>query len=236
MNFYGMPGMASMPSGDTAGPPSVAMDQQTSLFRYGEQSIWSTYFWPANAAVAQSVNRTFQTQIGGTGQGFTRGLTIGETNIKQGGRVPNGIAYDVFGISAHIMAASAATDVAGTDWDATINTDALIQNATNLMYNGVLTWDFTQTRIDVAPLSLCGSGGGVFGSIGIVSNNEQRAGHLGNGPGSIWLYRKHPVSLPGETTFAMLIQFGNRAAAIATAGMGVKISLFGFYKNVIEIG
>ena len=34
-----------------------------------------------------------------------------------------------------------------------------------MLYNGVLTWDFTQTQVDIAPISLCGSGGGVFGSL-----------------------------------------------------------------------
>lgn len=233
--MYGTPGVPLVPAGGAGGIPQVPLVEPTQLFRYGEQSIWSTVLLP-QAAIASSINRLFSTAIGGTGQGFTRALTIGETNIKEGGRIPNGVAYDVFGISAHIMAGSAANDNAGNDFDTTINTDGQIQNLTDLLNNGVLTWDFTQTQVDIAPLILCGSGGGVFGSVGIVANNEQRTGHLVNGNGSVWMYRKHPVALPGNTTFAVLLRIGSRASALQDTVVGVKVSLMGYYKNVIEIG
>jgi hypothetical protein len=51
------------------------------------------------------------------------------------------------------------------------------------------------------------------------------------------MYRKHPVALPGNTTFAILITFGSRAAAIpAGFGVAVRVVLLGDYKSVIEIG
>ena len=232
---YGTPGVPLVPAGGAGGIPRVPLSEPTQVFRYGEQSIWSTVLLP-QAAIASSINRCFATALGGTGQGFTRAMTIGETNIKEGGRIPNGVAYDVFGISAHIMAGSAANDNAGNDFDTTINTDNQIQNLTDLLNNGVLTWDFTQTQVDIAPLILCGSGGGVFGSVGVVANNEQRVGHLVNGNGSVWMYRKHPVALPGNTTFAVLLRIGSRASALQDTVVGVKITLMGYYKNVIEIG
>ncbi len=217
-------------------PPSVPMKQPKALFRYGEQSIWSTHMF-ASAAIADSNNRLFVTPQGGVGQGFTRQLTIGETNLKEGGRVPNGVAYDVFGVSAHVMATSADNDNAGSDWDVPINSAAQVENLVNVLNNGVLAWDFTQTQVDIAPMNLCGAGGGVFGGIGTVGAGALRtSGHMGNGAGSIWMYRKHPVALPGSTTFAIVLRFGNRAAAIDTSQIGVKVTLIGYYKNIIEIG
>ena len=60
---------------------------------------------------------------------------------------------------------------------------------------------------------------------------------MNNGNGGIWMYRKHPVALPGNTTFAILIQFGSRAAAIpAGFGVAVRVVCLGYYKSVIEIG
>jgi hypothetical protein len=49
------------------------------------------------------------------------------------------------------------------------------------------------------------------------------------------MYRKHPVALPGNSTFAILLRFGSRAANLVNI-MAVRITLMGYYKNVIEIG
>ena len=60
---------------------------------------------------------------------------------------------------------------------------------------------------------------------------------MNNGAGQIWMYRKHPVSLAGASTFSVQARFGSRAAAIAAANsMVLRIVLLGYYKNVIEIG
>ena len=63
-------------------------------------------------------------------------------------------------------------------------------------------------------------------------------GALNNGNGGIWMYRKHPVALPGATTFAVIIGFGSRAADIGddVAGLAIRVVLLGNYKSVIEIG
>jgi hypothetical protein len=49
------------------------------------------------------------------------------------------------------------------------------------------------------------------------------------------MYRKHPVALPGNTTFAVLLQFGSRACTLA-APAAIRVVLLGYYKSVIEIG
>jgi hypothetical protein len=83
---------------------------------------------------------------------------------------------------------------------------------------------------------MIGAGGGAFGA---VSQNAAGAntGAMNNGAGAVWMYRKHAVALPGNSTFAILLRLGQRAAAVgANFSVGVKVSLLGYYKNVIEIG
>jgi len=215
----------------------VPFDQPKSLFRFGETSIWST-FCLVPGAVASSTNRLFSVARGSTGQGFITALSIGETSLKEAGRVPSGVAYDVFGLACQIEAAD---DITGAAVATPIDTDALIGNLLNIQSNAVLQWDFTQTVVDICPVSLAGAGGGAFGTLAASTDAAAVApiqiGHLNNGNGQVWMYRKHPVALPGNTTFAVNLTFGSRAPAIAANNaMLVRVVLLGYYKNIIEIG
>jgi hypothetical protein len=184
-------------------------------------------------AIANTTNRIFTTPQGQQGQGFTAALSIAETNLKQGGQVPAGIAYDVFGVATEVALATAANDT-GT-LNQSIDTQATIQSLLNVIHNTVLQWDFTQTQIDICPVLLAGAGGGAFGA---VAQNAAGAnsGHMNNGNGNIWMYQKHPVALPGQTTFAIQLRVGSRAAAVANNSVTLRVVLLGYYKNVIEIG
>lgn len=222
--MYGVPGIPLV-SPDAGPVPPVPMQQPQNLFRFGEQSIWSTINFAAAAALAGTTNRLFTTPIGQTGQGFAGALTIAETNLKEGGRVPSGVAYDVFGIATEVsLGANGATP---------IDTAAEVGDLLNIQHNGILSWDFTQTVVDICPVLLAGAGGGAFGSVS--TGNAADVGHMNNGNGSIWMYRKHPVALPGNSTFSIVIRFGGLAAA-AVAQQQVRVTLLGYYKNVIEIG
>lgn len=231
-------------AGSTGLPPSVPFEQPKNLFRYGEQTLWSTQLHPSGSALANGSFRLFTTPLGQVGQGFTNSLSIGETSLKEGGRVPAGIAYDVFGISCQIGVAES-NESAGTNavlGDA-LNAQSAVNSLVNIQSNGVLSWDFTQTQVDIAPIELIGAGGGAFGSISIDDSGAvatSTVGNMNNGAGSVFLYRKHPVALPGNSTFSILLRYGSRASAIP-GGAGdkdffVKVVLMGYYKNVIEIG
>jgi hypothetical protein len=216
-----------------AGPiPGVPSQQPTNLFRFGEITLYSTQLFSPGTQLANSVSRLFATPLGAQGQGYAQSLTKSETNLKEGGRIPSGQAYDVYGVATQILGA----DVSGTTvvQDVPFNAAGEVAILQNIVNNGVLSWDFTQTVVDICPVMLAGAGGGVFGS-GNAAN-----GSLGNGNGGIWMYRKHPVALPGNTTFAVLLQFGSRAAAIPnaaeTTGAAIRVVLLGYYKSVIEIG
>ena len=216
--------------------PSVPFSQPKNLFRYGETTMWSTQLLVGGAVVQNSSFRLFSVPISSAGLGFQNALTISETSLKEGGRVANGLAFDIFGISALIGECSQANDtVAGFAMNQPIDTAAEVTELLNLMQNGTLAWDFTQTIVDIAPLHLVGAGGGAFGSVS--TGAAASVGTMSNGAANVFLYRKHPVSLPGGTTFSILLRFGSRAANIGAANAWfVKVALFGFYKNVIEIG
>ena len=220
--------------------PNVPFDQPKSLFRFGETSIWSSYLFEGGAAIASTNNRLFASAQGSTGQGFSSSLSIAETSLKEAGRVPSGVAYDVFGLACQIEA-STGDDDAGTISEP-IDTDDRISDLLNIQNHGVLEWDFTQTRISICPVSLAGAGGGAFGALAVADGGVTplavtQVGHMNNGNGQVWMYRKHPVALPGNTTFAVNLSFGSRAATItASKSIVVRVVLLGYYKNIIEIG
>lgn len=232
--MYGM-----IEQGSTGLPPSVPFEQPKNLFRYGEQTLWSTQLHAGNGAsavaLANGTYRLFTTPLGQVGQGFTNSLTIGETNLKEGGRIPSGIAYDVFGVACQIGRATSTGDSALGDANSSADS---IRILSEIQTNGILSWDFTQTQVDIAPIQLIGAGGGAFGSVSVTSNTATTVGNLNNGAGSVWLYRKHPVALPGQSTFSILLRYGSRMGSLASGqdSAFVKVVLLGYYKNVIEIG
>lgn len=225
-----------------AGPiPGVPATQPTNLFRYGEMGLWSTYAFVSGTALSGGSFRLFSTGLGAQGQGYTTALTRTETNLRENGRVPSGQAYDVYGIATQVLGATTSGGIIQYQ-NASFDDSVTIENLQNIVNNGVVQWEFTQTQIDICPIMLAGAGGGVFGS---VSQNAAAAsaGAMNNGNGGIWMYRKHPVALPGSTTFNVLLTFGSRASAISgevstgvNLSVAVRVVLMGYYKSVIEIG
>jgi hypothetical protein len=235
---YGSPGMY-VSGAPTSGIPPVPFQQPTNLFRYGEQSIWSTQFFDASAAALDVASQSFwlfSTPIGQTGQGFTP-MSISETSLKEGGRIPAGVSFDVFGISCHIYAGDDAA-MPDTNFGTATDDATKIGNLLNVQNNGVLSWDFLQTTVEISPVHMIGAGGGAFGAVVVDGNAAATfAGNMQNGAGTVWFYRKHAVALPGQSTFSLLLRFGNYAAPIANnSTLAVKVSLLGYYKSVIEVG
>ena len=232
--MYGVPGIP-MVGGGQAGVPPVSFELPKNVFRFGEQTLWSSQFLAGGSALANGTFRLFTTPLGQQGQGFAAAMSISETNIKEGGRIPSGIAFDCFGIAVQEIQTGAQTDT-GTNAGIPVNEDPEVANLVNLQNNAVIVWDFTQTQVEVCPVMLAGAGGGVFGTIAAANAvTVANLGNVNNGNGSIWLYRKHPVALPGNSTFSIVLRFGSRAAAVGTNGIIVRTVLLGYYKNVIEI-
>lgn len=218
-------------------PSGVPQTIPTNLFRFGEITLYSTHAFGNNAAtsnLANTTNRMFVTQLGGTGQGFSQGLSTSETNLKEAGRIPSGQAYDVFGVAGQVMAWTP-SDGAGTIVAPITNASLAASGLATVVNNGIFSWDFTQTKVFICPLMLAGAGGGIFGAVADSAGNQ--VGALNNGNGGIWMYRKNPVALPGNSTFAVELNFGTRAGTLAaTVGLAVRCVLLGYYKSVIEIG
>jgi hypothetical protein len=232
-----------------SGPlPGVPQHQPSNLFRFGEITLYSTFALGQAGAgafpVANTSNRMFATPLGQTGQGFPAALTVTETNLKEAGRIPSGQAYDVFGVAGQVMGWDPVADDLDLPFNntaaagaAAVATGGNVADLQSVVNNGVFIWDFTQTQVFICPLMLAGAGGGVFGSIS-QSAAAANGGSMGNGNGGIWMYRRHPVALPGNSTFAVILQFGSRAESLAgiTAGVAVRVVLLGYYKSVIELG
>ena len=220
-----------------AGPmPGVPLQQPQNLFRFGEISIWSSQMHQATTQLQSGTFRLFSTPLGNQGQGFVNSLSITETNLKEGGRVPSGVAYDVFGVAAQVLDSTSTAD--SGKLSNPIVAPAVVADLINIINNGILSWDFTQTQVDICPVMLAGAGGGAFGAVATADTGTPvTTGSLQNGNGGVWMYRKHPVALPGQSTFAIVLRYGSRAADVsANNSVVVRVVLMGYYKNIIEIG
>ena len=100
---------------------------------------------------------------------------------QQGQGFGVGLSYDCYGIAAIIQPVGAAF----------LNN----RDAQTIYNNGILSWDFLQTVIDVAPISLIGAGGGLFG-MALDQGGAATQSLINNGAGGLWVYRRYPVSLP----------------------------------------
>ena len=125
---YGIPGVPMLPPG---GPGvGVPLELPRDVVRVGEQALWSTQKLAA-AAQANQTYRLFSTPLGQSGQGFTT-ITISESNIKEGGRIPAGLAYDTYGV-ATVISASAGLQ-------------PTLADVQNIYAHSCLSWDFLATR------------------------------------------------------------------------------------------
>lgn len=240
-NFLGVPGIAQTGGAMPSSPASLDQSSQ-GAFRYGEQSLWSTQMHQNGAVLANGTFNLFGTAQQSVGQGFTRALSLAETNIVSAGRVPNGVAYDVYGISCYMAEADGGGDAAGrvinTPFnDITANPDAIAQ-LLNIVNNGVLAWSFQQAIIDIAPIVMIGAGGGIFGpyaSDNAAAGAIAARGSVNNGAGAIYSYMRELVYLPGDTVFHIRLRYGNRAAVVGASSIVIRVHLLGMYRATLEV-
>ncbi len=227
---YGLPGNAFLPP-PTPGQMYAPMQVPKAVRRIGEQGFWSTHQFNPGVNLSNSEFRLFAAPQGQVAQGFAAPLSIAETNLKEGGRIPAQYAFTVDGVACQAYYADGApmtyTDLAITRNDC------------------VLQWDFVQTRFDIAPIALCGEGGGIFGSTADTGaadgvNGSREA--LNNGGGQLWIYRRYPVLLPSNSTFAIITSFGSGTGVVAYNGgptasnVNVRVSLLGRFETAIAVG
>ena len=213
---FGIPGVPMLPPSSRS--MAVPLKLPKDVVRVGDGAIWSTVKL-TQGAVANREFRLFASPLGSDGQGYTP-LTIAETNIREGGRVPNGLAFDIDDIACIVKKGSASA--------------LSIANIQTIYSHACLSWAFLSTTIDIAPVALVGAGGGVFG-IGAGNPAALDSAVLNNGIGSTFVYRRHPVMLAASTTFNILLRFGGEAAPIG-ATTAVQVVLMGGYRQAIEVG
>ena len=118
----------------------------------GQSTLWSTVLLGAENELAYATYRLFVTTRGQVGQGFCEPLSVAETNMREGGRVPSGRSFLVTTVAVQL--------IGGAKRD-----QEMIRN------NATLAFDFTQTRFDIAVLSAL-SWRGDTGVIGLGQNSE----------------------------------------------------------------
>lgn len=188
---------------------NAGMRLPTEVKRFYEGDLWSTYLWADGTALANSTFEIFTTQKGQQGQGFAVALTISETNIREGGRIAAGLAFTTRQV---------AIEPSYNDNRPMVRAE--IQNLQNFM---VPIWSFLNTEVEVAPTSVVGQAGGIFGTSADTGAVEGGAGGsriaLNNGAGQAWVYHELPVLLPANTTFSVLLRFGS-GALVVDGGLG----------------
>jgi len=210
------------------------MELPKQIVRIGEQTLWSSYRWADGQALANTSVEIFKLAIGGQGQGFAAALTVAETNLREGGRIPGGYSYNVEAIALHPYALGGNTAT---------NVNPLVGNdMRNIHANLVLAWRFLQTEIDIAPAVLIGAGGGAFGDTADTGAADGGGGSrtmINNGNGQLWLYRRHPVMLPANATFAINYKWGGGAVVVDGGGdnyaLILRTSLLGVFETAIAV-
>ena len=187
--------------------------------RVYEYDLFSTVRLVAGGALAQT-SRLFVVGLNSQGQGFANPLTVSETNMTIGAIAPGNETYEVSAIACEVYGSAA---IAPTPGDL-----RLIQRI------GVLAWEFGSTTIlYVAPISMIGAGGGIFG---MTADTGTPITVANNGNGGLWVYVNIVVAIPATQAFAMQVQWGNggTGASIApVAEVQLRVSLFNQARSAV---
>lgn len=208
----------------------ASLQPRQDLVRVYEKGLWSTQRY-ANAA-SPSEARLFTTPKGQVGQGFGTSLGIAETNMRESNRVQQNEAMDVFGLSAYVYY---------------IDSDGVVYlDMANVLNNSVLVWDFSTSRLEIAPFYLVGAGGGIFGTTADTGASDggnssgSRVALNNGGPATIWTYQEQPIFLHAGTTFNVVQEWGPNVIAIdggsGNSDLGVRITLLGRIQSAIAAG
>lgn len=174
----------------------------TGIQRLYEYGLYSSAQFAALANMnGQPATRLFSYGLGTAGPGFAVGSSISETNVQVGAIAPGNETYEVTAISMEIFGAS--------------NVGVLMGDLRAIMRLGVVVWEFGSTTfLQVAPISMIGAGGGIFG-FSADAGTPVTVGNNGNG--GLWMYQNVVVSIPATQAFALQCQWGSGGIAANTA-------------------
>lgn len=180
------------------------------IIRVGGGIVWSTQEYQPGSALANTAARMFTTPRGQIGQGHTTALTFPETNLKEGGRLPGGIAFNVKQVyweAMHSDSAFARAFVANTAW----------------------AWDFIQTLVDGSPLTF---------DLVPQETPEELRDTPADWP-AVQVKGGMPVNvrLPSNRSFAIIAMTGKNVPAVPKWGSPLyfRFALIGDFVNTIEV-
>lgn len=175
----------------------------TEITRYYEGALWSSYYFADGAALSGTEQDLFSDKVGSQGGNFPNPLSLGETNLPESGRIANGLAFTVRQIALEPRYAD--------------NWPMPRAEIANIQKNCVVRWFFLNSFIDVAPGSLIGQGGGIFGSTadtGAACGVGGSRTVLNSGAGQTWIYHELPVLLPAGQSFTVKYRWGTQATVV----------------------
>jgi hypothetical protein len=135
------------PGGSGSPFPSPAGSRGT--IRCAEIALWSTAHLYAGTDLAGQTYTLFMQPVGET-DAHGRTLEMADTNVKEAGRVPAGIRFDVMRADWKII-----PEEGDTEMEQLANAFG-VSMVDQIRDQGVLEWDFLQTRIALGPLWLGG--------------------------------------------------------------------------------
>ena len=202
---------------------------RSSLVRFGEQQLRSTYKVPKGMDWANLTLKLFSVGLGGKGQGFA---SIGKvhTNMHEAGRTRGGTHFTVSAVMWEVYGGSA-------------------RDQHVFWANAYWEWDFAQTIVDGTPLQTMStvqmaqpktddSCGGCGAPLPATRRCEY-CGHLSGEVQGITLmgslsYEKYPVTIPSSARFGIRLNIDYPYTS--ENSLFVRFTLKGAYKDEICFG
>ena len=204
-------------------PGQGAFAIPTSVQRIAEQGLWSTTRFPAGTAVTGTTPRFFSVALGNQGQGFAVQMSFSETNQLVQGQAPGDETYEISALSAEVYGSVAAGVILG----------ALPGDLRLFQRIGMFRWEFGTVLIDIAALSMVGSGGGIFGA---TADTATPTTFVNNGNGQLWMYSAVVIAIPSTQRFAMQLSCGTAGQAVALAPTNethIRLTLFNMARSAV---
>ena len=195
----------------------------TNVTRTYEYDLYSSGRFAAGGTVSGQNIGLFNYAQNQAGPGYLGvASSVSETNVDVGGLMPGGQTFNVSAIALEIYG------------DA--GTAPLIGDVRTVMRLGVAQWKFGQTTIiPIAPVSMIGAGGGIFGFSADTGTPVTQAN---NGNGGIWAYQLVVIAIPAMQSWKIELLFGTagQAAAITvTAATQIRAHLFNYANSAIPV-
>ena len=220
---FGGPILPAAPGAAEMVLPPVKMP--TLIQRVGEKCMYSTMLIAAGAQAATE-HRLFTTPVGQVGQGFANALSRAETNLRVGGVIPGDLAF-----VAHEIAIVP-------------NANIRLADLRRYYNSAIVSYQFQDEEIEIAPYAIMGQGGGIFGLSADTGALEGDRTQLNHGIGNLWKYNAFPTILAPHRQFAVAIRFGSNPGAQIDGANNVtmanattqKVCLIGTFRTMVASG